>query len=130
MTGLGRIAVPVGALCVCAVTDPSQPAAWIFCPFRLLTGLPCPLCGMTRGLASLLRGRWHDALAFHVFSPFVLAAITAWILIETGQALRLWNAHRIGLWALRPAPWLAFIGVCWIYGALRWCGIIRSPLNL
>ncbi len=130
MTGLARLAVPIGALCVCAVTDPSQPTAWIFCPFRLLTGFPCPLCGMTRGLASLLRGRWQDAVAFHLFSPLVLAAIAAWIIIETGHAMQLWNARRIELWALRPAPWLAFIGVCAVYGVLRWCGIIKSPLNL
>jgi hypothetical protein len=126
---LARLAVPVGALCVCAATDPQIPNGWIFCPFRLLTELPCPLCGMTRGLASLIRSRWQDALAYHLFSPLVLFALMAWIVVEAGQALRVWNARRIGLWALRPAPWLAFLGVCTIYGALRWCGIIKSPVS-
>jgi hypothetical protein len=125
---LARLAIPFGALCVCAVTDPHQPAGWIFCPFLLITGLPCPLCGMTRGVASLLRGRWPDAIAYHLFSPFVLAVLAAWIIIDAGHVFRLWNARRIGTWALRPAPWLAFIGLCTVYGALRWCGIIRSPL--
>jgi len=125
---LARLAIPVSALCLCAVTDPHQPAGLILCPFRLLTGIPCPLCGMTRGLASLLRGRLFEGVAFHFFSPFVLAAILAWIVIETGQAMRLWNARRIGIWALRPAPWLAFIGISTVYGALRWWGIIKSPL--
>jgi len=121
-----RLAVPVAALCVCATTDPDVPNGWILCPFRLATGLPCPFCGMTRGIASLLRGRWREALGYHFFSPFVLFLICVWLLIEIGQMLRLWNARRLGLWALRPAPWIAGLGVCTIYGALRWCGIIKS----
>jgi len=125
---LARLAVPIGALCLCAATDPHQPAVWILCPFRLVTGLPCPLCGMTRGLASLLRGRWPDAISFHLFSPLVMAAISAWIILDTGHALRLWNARRIGDWAIHPAPWLAFLGVCTVYTALRWWGIIGGPL--
>jgi hypothetical protein len=126
---LARLVIPVGALCVCAATDPNATSGWIFCPFRLLTGLPCPLCGMTRGLASLVRGRWNDAIAFHLFSPLVLAGIGVWILIDIGHSLRLWNARRIGLWSLLPAPWLAFLGVCTVYGALRWWGIIKAPLT-
>lgn len=124
-----RLAIPIGALCVCAATDPHLPNGWIFCPFRLATGLPCPLCGMTRGVASLLRGRWHEGVAYHLFSPLVLSALAAWIVIESGQALHLWNARRLGTWALRPAPWMAFLGLCTVYGALRWCGIIKSPVS-
>ncbi|MBI2686109.1 MAG: DUF2752 domain-containing protein [Acidobacteria bacterium] len=126
-TVLARLAVPAGALCVCAVTDPDHPPGWIVCPFRLLTGWPCPLCGMTRGVASLLRGRWADGISFHLFSPFVLAAFAAWIVIEIGQAARLWDARRIGHWALRPGPWLAFFAMSCVYGVLRWCGIIGVP---
>lgn len=124
---LTRLAVPIGGLCLCALTDPDHPTGLILCPFRLLTGWPCPLCGMTRGLGALLRGRWSDAVQLHLFSPLVLAALLAWITIEIGQAARIWNARRIGEYALRPAPWLAFIGVCTVYGALRWCGIIGVP---
>ncbi|MFN0106692.1 MAG: DUF2752 domain-containing protein [Bryobacteraceae bacterium] len=124
---MARLALPIGALCVCALTDPLEPVPWIVCPFRLLTGLPCPLCGMTRGLAALLRGRWLDAISFHVLSPLVLAALLSWIVIDAGHAIRLWNIRRVERWALNPAPWLAFLGVCTIYGALRWCGIIGSP---
>lgn len=42
------------------------------CGFRWLTGLPCPLCGMTRALASLLHGEWREAIALHALSPLAL----------------------------------------------------------
>lgn len=124
---LARLGLPAGALCLCALTDPDHPAGIILCPFRLLTGWPCPMCGMTRGVAALLRARFADAIGFHLFSPLVLTAIVAWAIIEIGQAARLWNARRLGEWAMRPGPWLAFLVVCTVYGALRWCGIIGVP---
>ncbi len=40
------------------------------CPFRILFGIPCPGCGMTRSLFLLLQGRFLDALAMQ---PMVLA---------------------------------------------------------
>lgn len=35
------------------------------CIFRLLTGIPCPGCGMTRALAAVLRGDAASAFSFH-----------------------------------------------------------------
>lgn len=123
VSALARMAIPAGALCACALIEPRQPPGWIVCPFRLLTGLPCPMCGMTRGLASLLRGRWTDAVGFHLLSPVVLVALVAWMVVEAGQLFRFWNAHPLGQMVLKPVPWLAFVGVCTVYGALRWCGL-------
>ncbi|MBM3765322.1 MAG: DUF2752 domain-containing protein [Acidobacteria bacterium] len=120
-----RVAAPIGALCFCAVTDPSNPPPIILCPFRLLTGYPCPFCGMTRGVSSILRGRLRDALEFHFFAPLVFAGIVGWIVIETGRAAGVWRAERLRRLALDPAPWLGFLIVCTIYVGLRWCGILN-----
>ena len=33
-----------------------------FCPFKTVTGIPCPACGTTRATLQLLDGHWLDAL--------------------------------------------------------------------
>jgi Protein of unknown function (DUF2752) len=43
---------------------------WLPCPLRTLTGVPCPLCGMTTAATALASGDLGAALAAN---PFVLA---------------------------------------------------------
>lgn len=40
------------------------------CPFHSATGLPCPGCGLTRGMVALAHGDWRKATTFHPFTPF------------------------------------------------------------
>lgn len=48
------------------------------CPMVLLTGLPCPGCGMTRAAALFLRGQWLSAWRMHpFFYALLLLAIVA-----------------------------------------------------
>ncbi len=49
----------------------------VFCPFELLTGIPCPGCGMTRAILSLISGNPSCALLYNPFSFFLLALVTA-----------------------------------------------------
>jgi hypothetical protein len=51
----------------------------VICPFRRLTGLPCPGCGLTRSWVYLAHGRWHDGFAAHPFG--VVAAVAALALV-------------------------------------------------
>lgn len=39
------------------------------CPFLNVTGIPCPFCGITRSLFSLLNGNLSKALWYHPFGP-------------------------------------------------------------
>jgi len=41
------------------------------CSFHTVTGLPCPGCGMTRGMTALLRGRVAEAWHWHPFTPLI-----------------------------------------------------------
>ena len=45
------------------------------CPFRLVTGYPCPTCGMTRSWHSLARLDPMRAVRDHPFGPAVLGMV-------------------------------------------------------
>ena len=48
----------------------------ILCPFRLMTGLPCPTCGLTRAFCFLAHGRIAESLQYHwLGAPLILFAV-------------------------------------------------------
>ena len=64
------------------------PPAWAsagppLCPFRLVTGLPCPGCGLTRSLVSLLHGDVSAAVLFHPLGPVAASVLLALVIIES-----------------------------------------------
>ena len=74
------------------------------CLFKHVTGLPCPTCGFTRGVLSLLSGRpgqgWlHNPL---LFSVLVLGILATGIRVLFARALkiRLTRMERIIAWLL------------------------------
>jgi len=50
-----------------------------FCPFRMLTGLPCPGCGMGHALVYALRGDFFASFSAHPLGLPLLALWTAWL---------------------------------------------------
>ena len=44
------------------------------CPFRLITGLPCPGCGLTRSWVALAHGDAAAAFSSNLFGPLAFAA--------------------------------------------------------
>ena len=87
----------------------------VLCPFRLLTGLPCPTCGLTRGALALLAGK---PLRAWTFNPLLFTAIAIWLLlllvrVAFGRAVRLDLPRR-----QRRTAWVALvvlIAVNWAY---------------
>lgn len=67
--------VGVGAVAAAALLlyGPGLPP--VICPFRAITGVPCPTCGGTRAVAALLAGHPGAALAWN---PLLTAAAGAW----------------------------------------------------
>ena len=76
------------------------------CSSRLLTGLPCPGCGLTRGIVLLLHGNLAGALAIHPFSPIVLALA----LLQIPPRLA---------GELRDGAWVAVWDRAWLRGRLE-----------
>ena len=77
-------------LAVLAVWTPPDDGSLSLCLTRRGLGLPCPGCGVTRGLAHLLQGDLGRAMALHPLSPLVLADAAAgwavWGLVVYGLA--------------------------------------------
>jgi hypothetical protein len=59
---------------VSALWSPADLPGLVLCPFRALTGLPCPGCGMTRAFCSLGHGDLSGAFGYNALAPFVFAA--------------------------------------------------------
>ncbi|HEV3232450.1 MAG TPA: DUF2752 domain-containing protein [Candidatus Dormibacteraeota bacterium] len=90
------------------------------CPFRLLTGHPCPFCGATRSFCAMARGDVLAAAHFHPLGPLLFVAVIALtvaaavVALRGGAlALRLSPAARQGL----VAGGLALLAVSW---TLKW----------
>jgi hypothetical protein len=80
------------------------------CPFALVTGVACPLCGMTRALLHLAQGDLAGAVAYHPLVLVVVAvAVVAVVLRATGRS---WPAFARGLPAVIAVAVL-FVGT-WV----------------
>ncbi len=53
---------------------------WYACPFRRLTGLPCPTCGMTRATLHAVHSAWGEAWAINPLGTLVLALAAGFVL--------------------------------------------------
>ncbi len=42
-----------------------------FCPFKMITGMPCPGCGITKSLIFLYEGDLLKSISYHLFGPLV-----------------------------------------------------------
>lgn len=66
------------------------------CPFFVATGLPCPGCGLSRAMSSLVHGEWWAAVRAHPFAPVFLVG---WVVLVGGLVLP--RVRRLGF-----ARWL------------------------
>jgi hypothetical protein len=73
--GLGLGAVIAAA----AITPAVSTSGPTLCPFRLVTGLPCPGCGLTRSWTAAAHGHLSDAFAYNFFGPISLVVTIAFV---------------------------------------------------
>ena len=82
LTPRAQALLALSLICLAGTLAWMGPGMWgglkTVCPFRALTGVPCPGCGMTCGLVLLGQGRVGDALLMNPFAlPLALAALAA-----------------------------------------------------
>lgn len=71
------------AVLAAALTPPDLLAGGpTLCPFRRLTGRPCPACGMSRSWSSLAHLRARDAVRYHPLGPATFIG-AAWVALES-----------------------------------------------
>lgn len=122
-------AVALAGCAYVAVYDPNTSGGiYPSCPFKMMTGLDCPGCGITRALHALVTGDVGRALDHNVLFVLALPVLLWWlvrgVIGSTGRrppaplfAWRTWMTWTLvgtlaAFWALRnlpfgPLPWLA-----------------------
>jgi Protein of unknown function (DUF2752) len=58
-----------------------------FCPFKMLTGFPCPGCGITKSLVYFYEGDAYKSLYFHILGPFVVVFCIVTIVVLTTELI-------------------------------------------
>jgi len=96
----------------------------VLCPFRLVTGHPCPFCGSTRALGAMCAGDVQQAWSLNPLAVLVwLLAVTFWLRPSWAQTMSVKVMHlqlRVG-----ALPSYTFIGILflavWYWNvATRW----------
>jgi hypothetical protein len=96
----------MGALLGAAAIWPLLPVhPPVACPLRTATGIPCPLCGMTRACVAAAHGHLGASLAFN---PAGIAVVAIAVVILVRPAL---------LRSVRPPPWVwgVLLGALWVW---------------
>jgi hypothetical protein len=58
-----------------------------FCPFKMLTGMPCPGCGITKSLVFLYEGDFANSFYHHIFGiPAFVFCVGLLVLLPTELA--------------------------------------------
>jgi predicted RNA-binding Zn-ribbon protein involved in translation (DUF1610 family) len=58
-----------------------------FCPFKMLTGFPCPGCGITKSLVCSYEGEWYKSISYNLFGPFVIVFCIVTIVVLTTEII-------------------------------------------
>ena len=107
------------ALAVACVMSPTSAThGQVICPFRLVTGLPCPGCGMTRAGVFLMHGDLAAALAANPFVLVALPAAVVAVLVVGFAVVRRQDPPDLGrAISARPAQ---LVGAAWVvFGVAR-----------
>ena len=107
-----------GAILLIALWNPIAQPGPVLCGARLAFGIPCPLCGGTRGAALCLRGHPLEAT---VYNPLSLPALLFAIGLASRSAYEYASGKRIVVdrppWTSRAVRWTLVLALLatWVY---------------
>lgn len=118
-------AAGLGLAALLRTRDPHVSGSYGFCPFRSLTGLPCPGCGGLRAVNDLTRGDVVAAASSNAMTLLLVAAVfglwVVWVVrraagdseavlvrVSTRAALAVLAAFAV-FGVLRVTPWGAWL---------------------
>ena len=95
----------------------------ILCPFRLITGLSCPGCGLTRSWVYTMHGDWAAAFGANMFGPLLIAAVVVLAAVVVGRRIRRRPPPALEVIARNRVTY-AVLGVWLAYAVVRLIGEI------
>ena len=57
------------------------------CPFKMLTGFPCPGCGITKSMVYFYEGDLQKSLYYHILGPMAIVFCMATIIVLTTELI-------------------------------------------
>lgn len=92
------------------------------CPFKLITGLSCPGCGIQRAIHALMHGEIKEAIQYNYFllysGPYAASFLLVWLMPQNGFRGKLKsmieNKHVVNFYIVTFSMWF----------------VIRNILNL
>ena len=99
-----------GAMLGIAAVRPLVPFEFVPpCPLRTITGIPCPMCGMTRGVTALVHGDFAHAL---FLNPGAFLAVAAALLLLVQWR---WKRFVIPVWLI-----VSLLGLMWTWQLFKY----------
>jgi hypothetical protein len=123
--GIGPALLALLLLAAAAVVV--APVAWP-CPIRLVLGIPCPTCGITRATRLVLHGDLAGATRMHPLVWLAVPVTLGFLAVEVRGYLttRAWGASR----RVRGADALMLLTASLLFALwiARWAGALGGPV--
>jgi hypothetical protein len=83
---------------------PVRSAGVVLCPLKRMSGVPCPTCGATRSVLSLLNGNPGGAIAYNPLffagTMLLFAVVLIRLVLARKVRIHVSRTERLGIWVL------------------------------